>query len=107
MDELSPLQKDIHNAICTSELHGSEWCLLDGVMLTWIVGIEKVYLDHDLAKKNELLEAIGEDNPLEPTPDAVGKADPAKWREWSIVENNEKAKLRTVVERVYPEGGEK
>lgn len=62
---------------------------------------------HDLAKKRALLEGIGVDNPLEPTPDAVGKADPAKWREWSIVENNEKAKLRTVVERVYPEGGEK
>jgi hypothetical protein len=33
---------------------------------------------------------IGEDSPLNPTPDAIGQPgiDPAKWREWSIVENH-------------------
>jgi hypothetical protein len=39
---MTPLRWQLHDAICTGDIHDKEHCFLDGVMLTWVVGLERV-----------------------------------------------------------------
>ncbi len=50
---LTPLQIEVHDATCVAPRHGSEYCMLDGVMMTWIVGIEKIVVAHEVSAEKQ------------------------------------------------------
>lgn len=51
------------------------------------------------AIKQIILDVIGPDSPLEPSPEALRQpgVDPLRWREWSIVENHLRAEQRALL----------
>lgn len=53
MDKLTPLQRKLHDAICTSDRHGEDYCLLDGVMMTWIINLQDIVAQERVEAVNE------------------------------------------------------